>query len=109
MAHYAADAGPARRLRGVLIVPLGSPRPDPGSGLHHIRNGMRYNVETGSDPGSHRTSTMDHTAQALLAVALLRSLPKWKRIAEIYGDIDGHLDDLVHDLTNHQWKDLERD
>lgn len=109
MAHYAAAAGPAKRPKAVLIVPLGSPRPDPGSGLHHSRNGMRYNVETGSDPGSHRTSTMDHTAQALLAVALLRSLPKWKRIAEIYGDIDGHLDDLVYDLTNHQWENLERD
>jgi len=52
---------------------------------------------------------MDHTAQALMALALLRSLPNWGRISEIYGDIDGHLSDLVGDLENHPWEGLERD
>lgn len=49
---------------------------------------------------------MDHTAQALLALSLLRSLPNWSEIAEIYGDIDEHLGDLVDDLTNHPWEEL---
>jgi len=57
----------------------------------------------------HRTSTMDHTAQALLALALLRSLPNWERIAEIYGGIDEHLSDLAGDLANYPWEGLERD
>lgn len=52
---------------------------------------------------------MEYTAQALLAISLLRSLPNWKRIAEIYGDVDGHLEDLAYDLSNHPWENLERD
>ena len=51
---------------------------------------------------------MEYTAQALLALSLLRSLPNWERIAEIYGDIDGHLEDLAHDLSGHRWEELER-
>ncbi len=49
---------------------------------------------------------MENTAQALLALALLRSLPNWAAVAEIYGDIDGHLDDLVDDLSRHPWEEL---
>lgn len=49
---------------------------------------------------------MENTAQALLALALLRSLPNWSEIAETYGDINGHLDDLVDDLSRHRWEEL---
>jgi hypothetical protein len=49
---------------------------------------------------------MEHTAQALLALSLLRSLPNWAAIAETYGDIDGHLDDLVDDLSRYPWGEL---
>jgi hypothetical protein len=90
-------------------MPSGCAGPGPGVGLIDNRNGVRYSAGTGSDPGSHRTLTMDHTAQALMALALLRSLPNWERISEIYGDIDGHLSDLVGDLENHPWEGLERD
>lgn len=44
-----------------------------------------------------------------MALALLRSLPNWERIAEIYGHIDEHLSDLVGDLENHPWETLECD
>ena len=49
---------------------------------------------------------MNNTAQALLALSLLRSLPSWDRIAKTYGDIDDHLGDLVDDLSSHDWEDL---
>jgi hypothetical protein len=52
---------------------------------------------------------MNHTAQALMALALLRSLPNWERISQIYGDIDEHLTDLAGDLANYPWEELERD
>jgi hypothetical protein len=49
---------------------------------------------------------MNHTAQALMAIRLLQSLPNWKRIATVYGDIDGHLADLASDLEGNDWCDL---
>jgi len=56
--------------------------------------------------GAHRTSTMEHTAQALLALSLLRSLPNWAAVAEMYGDIEGHLEDLADDLSRNRWEEL---
>ena len=71
---------------------------------------MRYSAQVAGRPAAiHRTSTMEYTAQALMAIALLRSLPNWERIAEIYGGIDDHLGDLAQDLSNHPWENLERD
>ena len=49
---------------------------------------------------------MNHTAQALMAIRLLQSLPDWDRIATVYGDIDGHLADLASDLEGNDWGDL---
>jgi hypothetical protein len=49
---------------------------------------------------------MNHTAQALLAIRLLQSLPNWDQVAECYGDIEVHLDDLANDLESHDWDDL---
>ena len=49
---------------------------------------------------------MNHTAQALMAIRLLQSLPNWDRISTVYGDIDGHLADLASDLENNDWCDL---
>lgn len=45
---------------------------------------------------------MNHTAQALMAIRLLQSLPNWERIAQIYED----LDDLASDLERNDWEDL---
>jgi low affinity Fe/Cu permease len=52
---------------------------------------------------------MNHTAQAILAIRLLQSLPNWDRVATVYGDIEAHLDDLVRDLENNDWDDLTID
>ena len=49
---------------------------------------------------------MNHTAQALMAIRLLQSLPNWDRISTVYGDIDGHLADLASDLEGNDWGDL---
>jgi hypothetical protein len=49
---------------------------------------------------------MNHTAQALLAIRLLQSLPNWDRVSTVYGDIGGHLADLASDLENNDWGDL---
>lgn len=45
---------------------------------------------------------MNHTAQALMAIRLLQSLPDWERVAKVYSD----LDDLASDLENNDWQDL---
>ena len=49
---------------------------------------------------------MNHTAQALLAIRLLQSLPNWDRVATVYGDIDDHLNDLAQDLEGNDWGEL---
>jgi hypothetical protein len=49
---------------------------------------------------------MNHTAQALMAIGLLQSLPNWDRVACVYGDIEVHLNDLASDLENNDWGDL---
>jgi len=49
---------------------------------------------------------MNHTAQALLAIRLLQSLPNWDRVATVYGDIEDHLNDLAQDLEGNDWGDL---
>jgi hypothetical protein len=49
---------------------------------------------------------MNRTAQALMAIRLLQSLPNWERISVVYGDIDEHLEDLAGDLENNEWDDL---
>jgi squalene cyclase len=49
---------------------------------------------------------MNHTAQALMAIRLLQSLPNWERIATVYGDIDEHLADLASDLEGNDWGEL---
>lgn len=49
---------------------------------------------------------MNHTEQALMALALLRSLPRWEEIAAVYGDIDEHLGDLADDLSRAAWEEL---
>jgi hypothetical protein len=49
---------------------------------------------------------MNHTAQALMAIRLLQSLPNWDRVACVYGDIEVHLNDLASDLENNDWGDL---
>ena len=49
---------------------------------------------------------MNHTAQALLAIRLLQSLPNWDRVSIVYGDIDEHLADLASDLEGNQWDEL---
>ena len=49
---------------------------------------------------------MNHTAQALMAIRLLQSLPNWTRIATVYGDIDEHLADLASDLEGNDWCEL---
>jgi hypothetical protein len=49
---------------------------------------------------------MNHTAQALMAIRLLQSLPNWDRVACVYGDIEGNLNDLANDLENNDWDDL---
>ena len=49
---------------------------------------------------------MNHTAQALLAIRLLQSLPNWDRVAAIYGGIEEHLEDLASDLENNEWREL---
>jgi hypothetical protein len=49
---------------------------------------------------------MNHTAQALMAIRLLQSLPNWDRVACVYGDIEGYLDDLADDLERNDWSDL---
>jgi hypothetical protein len=54
----------------------------------------------------HALRQMNHTAQALMAIRLLQSLPNWDQVAECYGDIEVHLDDLANDLENHDWDDL---
>jgi len=45
---------------------------------------------------------MNHTAQALMAIRLLQSLPNWDRVVKVYAD----LNDLADDLENHDWEDL---
>lgn len=49
---------------------------------------------------------MNHTAQALMAIRLLQSLPSWDRVACVYGDIEENLNDLANDLENNDWGDL---
>lgn len=49
---------------------------------------------------------MNHTAQAILAIRLLQSLPNWDRVSTVYGDVNGHLADLASDLENNDWGDL---
>ena len=49
---------------------------------------------------------MNHTAQALMAIRLLQSLPNWDRVSCVYGDIEAHLDDLASDLERNDWDDL---
>lgn len=49
---------------------------------------------------------MDHTAQALMAIRLLQSLPNWEQISATYGDIDEHLGDLADDLSRYPWGEL---
>ena len=49
---------------------------------------------------------MNHTAQAILAIRLLQSLPNWDRVAAVYGGIEEHLEDLAQDLENNDWSDL---
>jgi len=49
---------------------------------------------------------MNYTAQALMAIRLLQSLPNWDRVSTVYGDIDGHLADLASDLESNDWGDL---
>mgnify|MGYP006287458487 FL=1 len=49
---------------------------------------------------------MNHTAQAILAIRLLQSLPNWDRVATVYGGIEDHLADLVSDLEGNDWGDL---
>jgi hypothetical protein len=49
---------------------------------------------------------MNHTAQALMAIRLLQSLPNWDRVACVYGDIENYLNDLASDLENNDWNDL---
>ena len=49
---------------------------------------------------------MNHTAQALMAIRLLQSLPDWEQVAKCYGGIEGHLEDLANDLANHNWDSL---
>lgn len=49
---------------------------------------------------------MNHTAQALMAIRLLQSLPSWDRVACVYGDIEENLKDLASDLENNDWGDL---
>lgn len=49
---------------------------------------------------------MNHTAQALMAIRLLQSLPNWDRVACVYGDIEAHLEDLASDLEGNDWEDL---
>ena len=49
---------------------------------------------------------MNHTAQALMAIRLLQSLPSWDRVACVYGDIEGNLSDLASDLENNDWGNL---
>ena len=49
---------------------------------------------------------MNHTAQAILAIRLLQSLPNWDRVSTVYGDIAEHLEDLASDLENNDWDDL---
>ena len=49
---------------------------------------------------------MNHTAQALMAIRLLQSLPNWDRVATVYGGIEGHLEDLASDLEGNDWGDL---
>ena len=41
-----------------------------------------------------------------MAIRLLQSLPNWKRIATVYGDIDDHLADLASDLEGNDWGEL---
>ena len=68
---------------------------------------MRYCMEvTGRPVASIAPRKMNHTAQAILAIRLLQSLPNWDRVATVYGDIEGHLDDLVSDLEGNDWGDL---
>ena len=49
---------------------------------------------------------MNHTAQALMAIRLLQSLPNWDRVACVYGDIEDNLNDLASDLENNDWDEL---
>lgn len=41
-----------------------------------------------------------------MAIRLLQSLPNWDRVACVYGDIEGNLNDLANDLENNDWDDL---
>lgn len=112
MALTAPAAGRSSRQRAEPPRPSGCGTPGPGqnSGPLDTPNAVRYSEQVaGTTRDTHRTLKMEHTAQALLAVALLRSLPNWDRISEVYGDIDGDLLDLVHDLENHKWEGLLRD
>lgn len=108
----APAAGRSSRQRAEPPRPNGCETPGPGRNNEPVDtpNAVRYIGQVaGTTRDTHRTLKMEHTAQALLAVALLRSLPNWERISEVYGDIDGHLLDLIHDLENHKWEELLTD
>lgn len=62
--------------------------------------------KSGEAPAPIAPRHMNHTAQALMAIRLLQSLPNWDRISTVYGDIDGHLADLASDLEGNDWGDL---
>ena len=46
------------------------------------------------------------TQQALQAISVLRSLPNWDEVSDVYGDIGEHLADLADDLSRADWDEL---
>lgn len=68
---------------------------------------MRYCMEVVGRPAAPiAPRQMNHTAQAILAIRLLQSLPNWDRVATVYGGIEDHLNDLALDLESNDWDDL---
>mgnify|MGYP006269749055 CR=1 FL=1 len=68
---------------------------------------MRYSEQVAGRPAaSIAPRQMNHTAQAILAIRLLQSLPNWDRVATVYGGIEDHLEDLARDLEGNDWDDL---